>query len=59
MHIDHHIGILKTHARTLVFAITVLEPVDNGILDAVGDKARVGELVAIGHGVDTEGLAEG
>ncbi len=55
MHVDHHIGVLQAHAGALVIAVAVLEPVDDGVLDAVCDEARVGELVAVGHGVDREG----
>ena len=59
VHIDHHIGILQAHAGTVLLAVAVLEPVDDGILDAIGNEARVGELVAVGHGVDGESAPYG
>ncbi len=59
MDVDHHVGVLKAHARALVVAVAVLEPVDNRVLDAVGDEARVGELVAEGDGVNRERRPDG
>ena len=56
MDIDHHIRILKAHAGAFVFAIPVLEPVDNSILHTVGDKARMPELFGVGHSVNGERL---
>ena len=39
MDIDHHVGVLESHARSLVGSIAVLEPIDYRILDTVGDIA--------------------
>ena len=58
MHVNHYVGIDQTHARTFVGAIAVFEPVDYGILDAVCHKARVRELVAVGHSVNLECLVD-
>ena len=54
VHVDHHVGALQPHARTLILAVTVLEPVDDGVFHAVGHEARVGEVVAVGNRVDRE-----
>ncbi len=54
VHVDHHVGVLEAHSGALVVAVAVLEPVDDGILHAVCNEPRVGELVAEGHGVDRE-----
>ena len=59
MDVDEHVGVLKAHTGTLVFAVAVLKPVDDGVFDAIGDIARVFELVAERHGVDSESLVDG
>ena len=55
--VDDDVGIGQTHARTLV-AVAVAEPVDDGVLDAVCDIARVLERVGVHHRVDGERLVE-
>ncbi len=59
MHVDHHVGVLQTHPGALPLAEAVAEPVGNGVLDAVSDEARVGELVAVSHRVDGESALGG
>ena len=57
--VDHHVGVLKSDSGALVSAVAVFEPVDDGVLDAVSDIARVGKLLAVGRCVDGESLVEG
>ena len=57
--VDHHVGVLEAHAGALVLAVAVLEPVDDGVLDAVCYESGVLELVGICDGVDREGFIDG
>lgn len=52
VYVDHHVGVLKPHPRALALGRTVAEPVDNGVLDAVGHESRVGELIAVDRSLD-------
>ncbi len=52
MHIDNHVGVGQTHARTLAVAESVNEIVGDSVLDAIGDVAGVGKFVGVDHTVD-------
>ena len=58
MDINHHICILQAHTGTFILAVTILKPIDYGILDAVSNKTRVCELVTVYRGINAEGLGK-
>ena len=56
MHVQIYVGSVQTHLRAAIVAMAVTEPVDYGILYAIGHKTRVGELLAESHRVERECL---
>ena len=50
MYVKANFGIVESDAGTL--AVLVIEEVGDGILDTIGDKSRVAEVLAIDGGID-------
>ena len=58
MDVDEEVGVLHAHAGAACAVAVVAEPVDHGVLHAVGHILRVAELVAVHRRVDGEGVVD-